>query len=121
MSDARSPCSEFILYQTEGGRTRVQCLFEEDIRNFRIADSDGHSYATQHYSLEVIIAVGYRVKSLRGTHSHQWATVRLNKEPCKYGVELHNCKDDFPSAPTPSDIGAHFFRPPVGCRELSAA
>ena len=44
------------------------------IRNFRITASDGKSYNTQHYNLDVIISVGYRVHSLRGTEFRQWAT-----------------------------------------------
>jgi hypothetical protein len=36
---------------------------ETVIRNFRITASDGKSYDTAHYSLDVIISVGYRVKS----------------------------------------------------------
>jgi hypothetical protein len=47
------------------------------IRNFRITASDGKSYDTQHYRLEMILAVGYRVKSSRGTSFRQWATARL--------------------------------------------
>ena len=35
------------------------------IRNFRITASDGKKYDTQHYNLDVIISVGYRVKSHR--------------------------------------------------------
>ncbi len=34
---------------------------------------DGKSYKTKYYSLDVIISVGYRVKSIRGTHFRQWA------------------------------------------------
>ena len=33
----------------------------------------------EYYSLDVIISVGYRVKSLRGTQFRQWATKRLNE------------------------------------------
>lgn len=44
------------------------------IRNFRITAVDGKTYDTQHYSLEVIIAVGYRVGSERGVQFRQWAT-----------------------------------------------
>ncbi len=49
---------------------------EEDsvIRNFRITAADGKIYDTRHYSLEVIIAVGYRIGSERGTQFRQWAT-----------------------------------------------
>lgn len=39
--------------------------------------SDGKRYKTKHYNLDVIISVGYRVKSLRGTQFRQWATQRL--------------------------------------------
>jgi hypothetical protein len=44
------------------------------IRKFRITASDGKSYDTTHYNLDVIISVGYRVKSLRGTQFRIWAT-----------------------------------------------
>ena len=39
--------------------------------------SDGKSYSTKHYSLDMIIAVGYRVRSARGTQFRQWATATL--------------------------------------------
>ena len=38
---------------------------------------DGKQYQTQNYNLDVIISVGYRVKSKRGTQFRQWATQRL--------------------------------------------
>ena len=44
------------------------------IRNFRITAADWKIYNTKHYSLEAIIAVGYRVGSERGTQFRQWAT-----------------------------------------------
>ena len=44
------------------------------IRKFRITAVDGKSYETQHYNLEVVISVGYRVTSPRGTQFRQWAT-----------------------------------------------
>jgi Virulence protein len=47
---------------------------ESVIRNFRITASDGKNYDTAHYNLDVIISVGYRVKSLRGTQFRIWAT-----------------------------------------------
>jgi hypothetical protein len=52
---------------------------ESVIRNFRITASDGKSYDTQHYNLDVIISVGYRVKSHRGTQFRIWATQRLRE------------------------------------------
>ena len=44
------------------------------IRKFRITASDGKTYETSHYNLDIIISVGYRVKSHRGTQFRQWAT-----------------------------------------------
>ncbi len=44
------------------------------IRNFRITATDGKTYDTSHYNLDVIISVGYRVKSVQGTRFRQWAT-----------------------------------------------
>ena len=38
---------------------------------------DGKAYKTQNYNLDVIISVGYRVKSKQGTQFRQWATQRL--------------------------------------------
>ena len=37
------------------------------VRNFRITAADGKNYDVQHYNLDVIISVGYRVKSHQGT------------------------------------------------------
>lgn len=41
--------------------------------------SDGKNYLTQFYNLDAIIAVGYRVNSLRATRFRQWATKILNE------------------------------------------
>ena len=49
------------------------------VRNFRTTASDGKSYATNFYSLDVIISVGYRVKSAQGTQFRIWATQRLKE------------------------------------------
>src|ERR1017187_6672569 len=49
------------------------------IRNFRITAADGKFYETQHYNLDVIISVGYRVKSQQGTQFRIWATQRLRE------------------------------------------
>lgn len=44
------------------------------IRKFRITAVDGKAYSTQHYNLDAIISVGYRVNSIRATQFRQWAT-----------------------------------------------
>jgi hypothetical protein len=41
--------------------------------------SDGKKYKTAYYNLDVVISVGYRVKSLRGTQFRIWATQRLKE------------------------------------------
>ena len=49
------------------------------IRKFRITAADGKTYETNFYNLDVIISVGYRVKSLRGTQFRIWATKTLKE------------------------------------------
>ena len=50
---------------------------EESVR--KIGISDFSTKPTNYYNLDVIISVGYRVKSIRGTQFRQWATKRLNE------------------------------------------
>lgn len=109
--------SNFVLYQTEDGQTRIEVhlqdesvwltqatlteLFqtskqnislhlknifsegelEEDrvVKEYLTTAADGKQYRTKHYNLEAIIAIGYRVKSHRGTQFRRWATERLNE------------------------------------------
>ena len=42
------------------------------IRKFRITATDGKSYSTNHYSLEMIIAVGFKVNSERAVQFRKW-------------------------------------------------
>ncbi len=52
------------------------------IRNFRIVQKEASREVTRnvkHYNLEAILAVGYRVRSDRGTQFRQWATERLRE------------------------------------------
>lgn len=49
------------------------------VANFATTASDGKTYQVDYYNLDVIISVGYRVKSMRGTQFRQWATKRLNE------------------------------------------
>ena len=119
-SKASSGAGEIVLYQTEDGRTRIECrfengtiwltqaliaeLFQKDvrtinehlqniykerelppaptIRNFRIVRSEGArqvARAIDHYNLDAILAVGFRVHSPRGTQFRQWAAARLKE------------------------------------------
>jgi hypothetical protein len=114
MSDGPLPRSEIILYQTEDGRTRVQCRFENEtvwltqrlmaelfqigvgtvnhhlkaifaegelaagatIRRYRIVQTEGGreiAREVEHYNLDAILSVGFRVRSHRGTQFRQWA------------------------------------------------
>ena len=43
------------------------------VKEYLTTAADGKSYKTKHYNLDVIISVGYRVKSLRGTQFRRWA------------------------------------------------
>ena len=55
-------------------------LFEASVvRKFRTTAADGKHYQVLHYNLDVIISVGYRVKSHRGTQFRKWATERLKE------------------------------------------
>ncbi len=49
------------------------------VRYFRTTAGDGKQYNTKYYNLDVIISVGYRVKSHRGTQFRIWATERLRE------------------------------------------
>jgi hypothetical protein len=41
--------------------------------------ADGKTYQQDYYNLDVIISVGYRVKSMRGTQFRQWATEKIHE------------------------------------------
>src|ERR1017187_2633787 len=49
------------------------------VKEFLTTAADGKNYPTKFHNLDVIIAVGYRVKSHRGTQFRQWATQRLRE------------------------------------------
>ena len=120
MNDNKEPQSSIVLYQTEDGRTRIQCRFDAEtlwltqvqiaelfqtsvpninlhlkaiyadgelteaatIKSYLIVRTEGVRPVSRdvlHYSLPVILAVGYRVRSHRGTQFRQWATARLTE------------------------------------------
>jgi hypothetical protein len=130
---------EVLLYQTEDGRTRVECwlqnetvwlsqalmaeLYQKDvrtinehlksiysdgeltpeatIRKFRIVRREGKREVPrqiEHYSLDAILAVGYRVRGQRGTQFRRWATERLREYLVK-GFVLDDERLKNPPAP----------------------
>lgn len=63
-------------------------------RKFRVTATDRKAYINQVYNLDVIISVGYRVKSLRGTQFRIWATKTLRDYILKgYVVNKHRLID----------------------------
>lgn len=70
---SRSTINEHILNIFEEGELDK----ESSVR--KIGISDFSTKPTIYYNLDVIIFVGYRVKSLRGTQFRQWATKHLNE------------------------------------------
>lgn len=121
MTDLQAPQpGEFLLYETEDGRTRVECrladdslwlsqatmaeLFQTSPQNITLhlkalyaegeiaLEATCKSYlqvrlegdrqvrrAVKFYNLDAILAVGYRVRSARGTQFRRWATERLRE------------------------------------------
>lgn len=68
--------------------------------------SDGKKYKTKYYNLDVIISVGYRVKSLRGTQFRQWATKVLKEYLMKgYAVSQRFERLEYRMAKTEEKIG----------------
>src|SRR5690554_688361 len=57
------------------------------VANFATTAADGKTYQVDHYNLDVIISVGYRVKSIQGTRFRQWAT-RVLREHLTQGFSL---------------------------------
>ena len=49
------------------------------VKDFLITASDGKTYQTKYYNLDMIIAVGYRINSKRGTQFRKWATSVLKQ------------------------------------------
>ncbi|MBG9987793.1 virulence RhuM family protein [Aerococcaceae bacterium DSM 111176] len=74
----------------------IKNIFEEDelreeavVRKFRTTASDGKNYSVSHYNLDMIISLGYRIKSKTATHFRRWATERL-KEYIIKGFSLND-------------------------------
>ncbi len=61
---------------------------ESVVKDYLTTATDGKKYRTKYYNLDVIISVGYRVKSLRGTQFRQWAN-KVLKEYLLRGYALN--------------------------------
>jgi len=72
---SKSNISEHIKHIFEEGELQEDLV----VRKFRTTATDGKLYLMNHYNLDVVISVGYRVKSLRGTQFRIWATERLRE------------------------------------------
>ncbi len=70
---AKSTINEHIKHIFEEGELK------EAVAVKKFGNSEFQQKAPNYYNLDVIISVGYRVKSLRGTQFRQWATKRLNE------------------------------------------
>ena len=76
------------LYQTSKSNVseHIKHIFEEGeldkdsvVRKFRTTAADGKEYVVAHYNLDMIIALGYRIRSIIATRFRQWATERLKE------------------------------------------
>jgi prophage maintenance system killer protein len=87
------------------------------VRNFRITAADGKGYDTTHYNLDVIISVGYRVKSPQGVQFRQWAT-RLLREHLTQGYTVN--RQRFESNAAELDAALTLIRKAAQTPHLSA-
>lgn len=72
---SKANISEHIKHVFEEGELEERAV----VRNFRTTAPDGKNYNTKFYNLDVVISVGYRVKSLRGTQFRIWANAVLKE------------------------------------------
>ena len=72
---SKSNVSEHIKHIFEEGELQEEAV----VRKFRTTAADGKSYLTTFYNLDMIIALGYRVRSIIATRFRQWATERLKE------------------------------------------
>ncbi len=76
------------LYQTTKSNVseHIKHIFEDGeldensvVRKFRTTAADGKTYNTKYYNLDMIISLGYRIRSITATHFRKWATERLKE------------------------------------------
>jgi len=82
------------------------------VKDYLTTAADGKNYMTRYYNLDVIISVGYRVRSHRGTQFRQWATESyqpINLSTYQLINRLHSGKN-FSAFPTTPIKGMMIFR-----------
>ena len=79
---------------------QIQNVFEDEelqedsvISILEITAADGKCYQTKHYNLEMLIALGYRIRSKVATKFRQWATKHLKELMTKGRTELQPMSD----------------------------
>ena len=72
---AKSTLSEHIKNIFNEGELTEKSV----VRNFRTTASDGKNYNVTYYALPMVLAVGFRVRSIRGTQFRKWATKNLTE------------------------------------------
>jgi hypothetical protein len=83
---SQSQLAELFQTTKQNISLHLKNIFEEReltqnsvIKDYLTTAADGKNYRTKFYNLEATIAIGYRVKSHRGTQFRQWATARLKE------------------------------------------
>ena len=85
-NSSKSNISEHIKHIFEEGELEENSV----VRNFRTTASDGKTYNIKYYNLEMIVAIGFRVRSNIGTNFRIWANERLTE----YMVKGFTMNDD---------------------------
>ena len=93
-----------VLYEVETNTINyhIKKIFEDSelsedsvIRNFRITASDGKSYDTKHYNLQMIIAVGFKVNSERAVQFRKWVNTIAKEYTIKgFAMDDERLKND---------------------------
>ena len=74
-NSSKSNISEHIKHIFEDGELEENSV----VRNFRTTASDGKNYNVNYYNLDMIVAIGFRVRSNVGTNFRRWANERLTE------------------------------------------
>ena len=75
MKSSKANVSEHIKHIFEEGELDEEAV----VRKFRTTASDGKNYNVTYYNLDMIISLGYRIKSSIATKFRRWATERLKE------------------------------------------